>query len=60
MRETIMKDQELFGVQISTQPSYEAEAIEQIEPRPSSENFSTEARLRTIHSICLADCSIPE
>jgi hypothetical protein len=55
-----MKDQELFGVQISTQPSYEAEAIEQIEPRPRSENFSTEARLRTIHSICLADCSIPE
>jgi hypothetical protein len=55
-----MKEQELFGVQISTRPSYEVEANEPLEPRPSSESSHTEARLRTIHSICLADCSIPE
>jgi hypothetical protein len=55
-----MKEQELFGVQISTHPTYDVEVIEQAESRPSSENSGTEARLRTIHSICLADCSIPE
>jgi hypothetical protein len=55
-----MKEQELFGVQISTRPSYDVEVIEQAEARPSSENPAAEARLRTFHSICLADCSIPE
>jgi hypothetical protein len=55
-----MKEQELFGVQISTGPRYDDEVIEQAEALPTSENSGAEARLRTIHSICLADCSIPE
>jgi hypothetical protein len=55
-----MKEQELFGVQISTRPSYEVDITEQVEPRAASERSGTEAQLRTIHSICLADCSIPE
>jgi hypothetical protein len=60
MKETIMKEQELFQAQVSTLPAYELEVTEQIESHRISEDVHAEARLHPTRTICLADCAIPE
>jgi hypothetical protein len=60
MKETIMKEQELFQAQTSTLPPYDSELSDQVEPRRTSEDARAEAHLHPIRTICLADCAIPE
>jgi hypothetical protein len=60
MKETIMKEQELLQAEISTLASYKVEVIEPSEPRPTSENSGPEVRLRSIRTMSLAECAIPE
>lgn len=55
-----MKEQELFQAQVSTLASYNDEVIELSETRTTSEDSATEARLRPIRTMSLAECAIPE